>query len=96
MARRQYLICYDISDDKRRNCVFKLLMGLGDHLQYSVFLCMLNGQEIVSARSDLAAAIHARDDQVVIVDLGLFDNSLDSILECLGKRYNPPARVQVV
>lgn len=96
MARRQYLICYDISDDKRRTRVFNLLMGLGDHLQYSVFLCILNDREIIATRSDLAQAIHARDDQVVIVDLGSQENSLDRILECLGKRYDPPARVQIV
>ena len=37
--RQSYLVCYDISDDKRLRKVFKTMRGYGDHLQYSVFEC---------------------------------------------------------
>ncbi len=39
MARRHFLITYDISDDKRRTKVFHTLQANGDHAQFSVFLC---------------------------------------------------------
>lgn len=96
MARRRYLIAYDISDDKRRAGVFKTLVGSGDHVQFSVFLCALNLRELAGLRARLAELIHAQDDQIIIVDLGLADDGLGTLLECLGKRYNPATRVQVV
>ena len=35
--RTTYLICYDISNDKRLRRVFKVCKDYGVHLQYSVF-----------------------------------------------------------
>jgi len=32
-----YSICYDISDDRRRNRVASILLGFGERVQYSVF-----------------------------------------------------------
>lgn len=95
MARRQYIIAYDISDDKRRAAVFKSLMANGDHLQFSVFLCTLNAMELANLRARLTELIHLRDDQVIIVDLGAREDAA-TLLDCLGKRYNPTARVQVI
>jgi len=37
----QYLYAYDISDDRERRKVEKLLMGYGFRRQYSVFVCRL-------------------------------------------------------
>ena len=96
MARKQYLICYDIADDKRRTVVFKTLMGQGDHVQYSVFLCALNDQERAALRGRLNQAIHQRDDQVIIVDLGQAAGCLDQLFECIGKPYDPIPRVRIV
>jgi CRISPR-associated protein Cas2 len=96
MARRQYMIAYDISDDKRRTRVFKMLMGQGDHVQYSVFLCALTAQELVAARYTLGEIIHEREDQVIIVDLGRSDDENEPLIECLGKVYNPTTRVRIV
>ena len=96
MSRRHYLITYDISDDKRRNRVFQTLRDHGDHAQFSVFFCQLNKQELAALRGQLTEFINARQDQVLIVDLGEAHNPLDAGLECLGQRYEPPARVFVV
>lgn len=96
MSRRHYLISYDIADDKRRNAVFKMLRDNGDHAQYSVFFCQLNARELATLRGELAASIHARQDQVLILDLGEAHNPLDAGLEVLGQRYQPPTRVIVV
>jgi CRISPR-associated protein Cas2 len=35
--RTTFLICYDISDEKRLRRVFKICKDYGSHLQYSVF-----------------------------------------------------------
>jgi len=32
-----YLVCYDVSDDKVRERVAKVLLGYGNRVQYSVF-----------------------------------------------------------
>ncbi|HOM53823.1 MAG TPA: CRISPR-associated endonuclease Cas2 [Phycisphaerae bacterium] len=96
MARRHYMIAYDISDDKRRTHVFEMLMGQGEHVQFSVFFCELNPQELASLRGKLLEVINCRDDQVIILDLGEITNPLENILDCLGMSYNPRARVQVV
>ena len=96
MARRHYMIAYDVSDDKRRTRIFDTLMGQGEHVQYSVFFCELNPQELAALRGTLSTLINANADQVILLDLGEINNPLESILDCLGMRYNPKARVQVV
>ena len=96
--RRRYLITYDISDDKRRNCVFKTLRDWGDHVQFSVFLCELNRREYALLKGRLQEFVHKRDDQVLILDLGLADNTLEigQGLDYVGFAYSPPQRVMVV
>jgi len=96
MARRQYLISYDISDDKRRNRVFETLKDYAERVQFSVFFAALSKIELVELRAKLTEAINNRDDQIIVLDLGDEKSPLDDILECLGRRYNPPSRVQVV
>ena len=94
--RKRYLIAYDVSDDKRRTAIFKTLMGNGDHVQFSVFLCQLSDVELARLKGNLAESVNARQDQVVILDLGPADNDLASRFECIGKAYTPPARVMVI
>ena len=94
--RKRYLIAYDVSDDKRRTAIFKTLMGNGDHVQFSVFLCQLSDVELARLKGRLMDSVNARQDQVVILDLGPADSELASRLECLGKAYTPPARVMVI
>lgn len=96
MDRHHYLVTYDVSDDKRRNEVFKTLKDQGDHAQYSVFICALTQSELAALRGRLTSAIHHREDQVLILDLGSVDRSLDLSLECIGKSYCPTTRVLVV
>ncbi|MBS3821037.1 MAG: CRISPR-associated endonuclease Cas2 [Phycisphaerae bacterium] len=94
--RKRYLIAYDVSDDKRRNAIFKTLMGNGDHVQFSVFICQLNAVELERVKGMLREVVNVRQDQVVILDLGPADSELAARLECIGKSYTPPARVLVI
>lgn len=94
--RKRYLIAYDVSDDKRRNRIFKTLMGNGNHVQFSVFICDLNDTERARVEGNLAESVNHKQDQVIVLDLGPADNDLDAKLACIGKPYTPPARVTVV
>ncbi len=85
--RRSYLVCYDISDDKRLRKVFKIMRSFGDHLQFSVFECQLTPTDLVRLRSDLGAVIHHDDDQVLFVDLGLAEGRGERVITALGKAY---------
>lgn len=96
MPRRHYLVSYDIADDKQRTRVFKTLEELGNHVQYSVFLCELNRRELVEAKSRMDACIDHASDQILFVDLGPRDPSEINMLEVLGRSYEPPTRVQIV
>ncbi len=40
-----YVISYDVSNDRRRNRIAKLLMGFGERVQYSVFECEFNDKK---------------------------------------------------
>jgi len=56
-----YIIAYDISEDKRRTKVHKILGGFGKWTQYSLFECFLSKKEMVLLRSKLMK--HLREDR---------------------------------
>ncbi|HEX4229274.1 MAG TPA: CRISPR-associated endonuclease Cas2 [Bryobacteraceae bacterium] len=85
--RKSYLVCYDISDDKRLRKVFKIMRGYGDHLQFSVFECQLTAKDMVRLRAELGGVIHHDRDQVLFVDLGPADGRGDRVITALGKPY---------
>lgn len=96
MARRHFIISYDISDDKRRTKVFKLLQANGDHAQYSVFLCQLNPAELARLRANIHPNLNMAEDQVMIIDLGKVYSDDPLRLETIGQPYAPPARLMIV
>lgn len=59
-----YVICYDVSDDRRRAKIHATLSGFGTWTQYSLFECYLTRQEVVLLRARLAEVMHARDDSI--------------------------------
>lgn len=96
MARRHYLLTYDISDDKRRTRIFKTLLGAGDHVQYSVFFCDLNDAELATLRGRVRSLLHHEEDQLLVVDLGPAAESLLDGIEAIGRAYEPAVRLQVI
>lgn len=94
--RRHYVVTYDISDDKRRNRVFRTLHGFGDHVQYSVFFCELSDAEFVELRTRLRTAINHDEDQVLLVDVGVASRPLESGLAVIGRGYEPPTKTLVI
>jgi CRISPR-associated protein Cas2 len=59
-----YVIAYDISDDKRRTKIHKVLLGFGTWTQYSLFECFLTRKEMVLLRSKLADHLIDAEDSV--------------------------------
>ncbi|MCC6422346.1 MAG: CRISPR-associated endonuclease Cas2 [Phycisphaerales bacterium] len=96
MARRHFLISYDISDDKRRTKIFNTLSSNGDHVQFSVFLCQLNPIELARLRAVLHPLINTAEDQLLILDLGKVHYDQPLPMETIGQPYVPPVRTMIV
>ena len=75
---------YDISDDKRRNKVIKLMESVGTRMNYSVFECMLTDIQYKSMCERLAKIVVKREDWVNIYPL---------CTECYARiEYIPPVK----
>jgi CRISPR-associated protein Cas2 len=85
--RSTYLVCYDITDDKRRDRVFKVCKNCGEHLQFSVFECDLNTAELTGLQRELLDVISQSEDQVLFVSLGPAEGRGERVIAALGKPY---------
>jgi len=96
MARTVYLVSYDIADPERLRKVFKVMKGAGEHVQFSVFRCVLADrarEELVDA---LERVIDRGADQVLLVDLGPEEGRAAECITALGRPYQPPARKALI
>ncbi len=64
--RLDYLVCYDIRDDKRWAKAFKLLKGYGSWLQYSIVRCRLTVRQAERLRWELERLLLPEDRLLVI------------------------------
>jgi CRISPR-associated protein Cas2 len=85
--RTTYLVCYDISNDKRLRKVFKTCRNYGDHLQYSIFECDLNETEMVNLERELGEIINHIEDQVLFVALGPAESRGERVIRAVGLPY---------
>ncbi|MDR1727866.1 MAG: CRISPR-associated endonuclease Cas2 [Acidobacteriota bacterium] len=85
--RTTYLVCYDVSDEKRLRCVYKAMRGYGDHLQFSIFECQFTAEDLARCRADLDGIIDHKADQVIFVNLGSAEGRGDRVITALGKPY---------
>lgn len=90
MARRRYLVAYDIREPKRLRDVHSLMKGFGHALQYSVFVCDLDRGERIQMMSALGGTIHHSMDSVAIVDLGESESRGAECFEFMGVRGTLP------
>ena len=86
--RNSYLVCYDISDDKRLRKVFQTMRGFGDHLQYSIFECQFTPSDLARCRGELRSIINHDEDQVLFVDLGPVEGRGGRVITALGMPYS--------
>ena len=61
-----YVVSYDISDNKRRQKIAKILLNFGDRVQYSVFEAILPGQLLEKMVSSLTRVICDEEDSIRI------------------------------
>ena len=94
MARRRYLVAYDIRDDRRLRNVAGCMEGYGTRIQYSVFVCDLSAQEKIVMRGDIEALMKASEDSVMVVDLGSTTESTRFLF--LGHHEKLPTQSAVI
>jgi CRISPR-associated protein Cas2 len=75
MARRRFLVAYDIRDDRRLRSIATCMEGYGTRVQYSVFVCDLSDRERVLMRGDVETLMKMSEDSVMVVDLGAAGDS---------------------
>lgn len=85
--RTTYLVCYDITNEKRLKRVFKICRNYGNHLQYSVFECDLNESEKIKLQQELSNVINHNEDQVLFVSLGPAEGRGERVITSLGIPY---------
>jgi CRISPR-associated protein Cas2 len=89
MARRRFLVAYDIREDRRLRSIATCMEGYGERIQYSVFVCDLTDHEAVLMRGDVEARMKKTEDAVMIIDLGRAGDSSRFLF--LGHHERPPA-----
>lgn len=91
MARHRYLVAYDVREPKRLRLLFHAMKGYGEHLQYSIFLCDLDGMEKSAMQLHVGSIIKHTEDSVAIVDLGLADSRGRYAVEFMGTHKPLPS-----
>ncbi|MDW8371777.1 MAG: CRISPR-associated endonuclease Cas2 [Geminicoccaceae bacterium] len=89
------VVAYDIADPKRWRRVYKFLLGYGEWLQLSVFQCRLDRKRLVQLEAGLRERIHAREDHVLLLDLGPADR-VQPRVRSLGKAFEVVRREPIV
>ena len=64
--KQMVVIAYDITDDKRRNRMVKLLEQHGKRINYSVFECMITRKEQQNLLDAATGIIDEKNDQIVM------------------------------
>lgn len=90
MARRRYLVAYDIRNERRLRTVASCVKSYGDRVQYSVYICDLSEPELIALCTHLEILIKPTEDEVMIIDLGQVDHSRRILF--LGQGASPPDR----
>jgi len=96
MPRNTYLVCYDISNDKRLRTVYKKMRDFGDRVQYSVFECLLTPSDLTRCRHVLSEIINHHEDQVMFVDLGPAEGRGERVISAIGRAYTKIDRACIV
>ena len=94
MARRRYLVAYDIRDDRRLRGIAGCMEGYGTRIQYSVFVCDLSDREKVIMRGDIEGLMKTSEDSVMVIDLGQAGDSSRFLF--LGHHEKLPTSTAVV
>ena len=87
--RNRYLVAYDVMEPARLARTYKKMLGYGDRVQYSVFICSLSAQELVMMRGDLEGILNLKEDRVIIINTGPANTPHDKNIITLGTQISP-------
>lgn len=87
------VVAYDVSDDRRRSHVVKLLERVGVRINFSVFECMLTDSQYDTLRKEILESISTKEDTVAYYPICL--NCYSQIVYQPEKRKTYPV-VKVV
>ncbi len=59
-----YTVAYDITDDKRRNKIAKILKDFGQRVQYSVFECNIDQRAFLRLQNRLEKTMNFDEDTI--------------------------------
>ncbi len=90
-----YLVCYDISEQKRWRKVYKTMKGYGVWLQLSVFQCRLNRENLLRMTDTLTELIDTTEDHLMIIDVGPAEN-ITIRVDSIGRPFKPIERRAVI
>jgi CRISPR-associated protein Cas2 len=68
------------------------MMGFGEPIQYSVFICDLSSSELITMKMQLLELINLDEDSLMIVDLGIAKESGLNRIDYIGKPLELPER----
>ena len=68
--RNRYLVCYDVSEPGKLARTHRKMLGYGDPVQYSVFVCELSSKEVVFMRRDVEEVMNLSEDRMLVADMG--------------------------
>ena len=94
MARRRYLLAYDIRDQQRLYRVARCAEAFGDRIQYSVFVCDLSDTELVYLKTSLQPLIDSTEDSIMLIDLGAVDDTTRFVF--MGQHVPLPDRSTLI
>ncbi|PID71630.1 MAG: CRISPR-associated endonuclease Cas2 [Desulfobulbus propionicus] len=90
-----YLVCYDISDQKRWRKIYKTMKGYGDWLQLSVFQCRLDKENLLVMTDTLTSLMNRNEDHLMVIDIGPA-SSISLKVESFGRPFMPITHKAVV
>lgn len=65
-AKKNFVVvAYDVSDDRRRSRVVKIIEKVGVRINYSVFECLLTDAQYEKLKHDIGDKINPKEDTVV-------------------------------
>ncbi len=83
--KKNYIVGYDISDQRRLARVAKVMKSFGGRIQYSFFHCFISDSQKKKMLERLKKEIHQQEDQVVVIPVT--ERQLNEI-ECVGYKLN--------
>lgn len=92
--RKSWIVCYDVRSPQRWRQLYKLMRGYGDHVQLSVFRCILSPRELAELRLRIEGVTSKEEDHVLMLDLGPAEGRGDRVVISIGKPL--PEAEQVV